>query len=192
MNYLNNYCAQNFKALILSKVFLVSLYNYPKLNKLVFFFLISSKQYKKSVFLFYIVMSIFFCRVKIIRKKSISSLNMLTILINKNKKMFLLVFINFYLPLLGSVENKLKYGVSTIKSKNFFFLKYYRVNYFSFPVIPELDLMYEQYETVFNIVSNYRLQIDFIVKTKSIIKDSSLFLIRMLRFPCVLKIKSYV
>ena len=67
----------------------------------------------------------------------------------------------------------------------------YRINYLNFPVISELESIYANYEEIFNIVSNYKIQLDFVVKTKSE-KNLGGFLLRRYRLPFVFKGKKHL
>lgn len=142
MSIVENYYLYNFNSIILSKIFINFLGNFPKIKKLSFYFIINNKQYKKNLLLFYIMISLIFGGILVLKRKEIQGLQVFKM---KIKEKFLLVFfftfINLYLPLFSVAENSIK--------KSLFFLKYkkkkfflYRLNYFSFPVIPELDLVY--------------------------------------------------
>lgn len=63
----------------------------------------------------------------------------------------------------------------------------YRLNYFSFPVISELDLIYLDYEMIYNFINSYKFQLDIYIKIKLFIKDVGNFLFRFYRFPCILE-----
>jgi hypothetical protein len=192
MRLLNKYCKYNIKSLLISKVCIKSIYSFPKFKKLVFFFFINIKQYKKNLLLFYIIINMIFGGLGVIKKKCIGALQIVKLVLKKKKLSFLSSFVNFYLPILGSIENKVKLGnhcVNSIKKNS---LKYYRVNYLIFPVIPELDYMYEEYESVYGIVSSYRMQLDMLVKTNTVLNDCGSYVIRMYRLPFTLKCKKNV
>ena len=105
------------------------------------------------------------------------------------KKIFLFLqsFINFYLPLLSSPENIYK---QTIAKKIFFSVStsLYRFNYFCFPPISELELIYEDFELIYDFVSNFKFQLDVFIKTPLKVKISGGLLLRMNRFPCIVKL----
>ena len=71
-----------------------------------------------------------------------------------------------------------------LKKTNFLL---YRLNYFSFPTIPELDLFYLYYEEISYFINKYKLQIDIYIKKNIYINNSLEFLVRMNRLPCILQ-----
>lgn len=161
--------------------------NIPKIKKLAFFFLINIKQYKKNVLLFYIMLSLIFGGIFIKKKKENQGLHIFNIIIKKKKiYYYLLSFVNIYLPLLSVIENYLKKGFLFSWNKHNNFLLY-RLNYFSFPVISELDLIYLDYEMIYNFINSYKFQLDIYIKIKLFIKDVGNFLFRFYRFPCILE-----
>lgn len=160
MNNLYNYYYYCFNSIIISKIFINFLGNVPKIKKLCFFFIINLKSYKKNLLLFYIMISLIFGGGLILKRSELQGLQVFNLSIRKKKiYIFFLLFINFYLPLLSVVENSVKKSLHFLKSKkkDFFF---YRLNYFSFPVISEFDVIYLEYETIFNFVNSYRFQLD--------------------------------
>jgi hypothetical protein len=177
----------NFNSIILSKINIKSLCSLPKLKKVSFFFFISLKQYKKNIMLFYIIISLIFGGVVILKKKEVQGLQIFKLSIRKNKIiLFLIVYINLYLPLVNSVENTIKkcflYVLNTKKNMAF------RLNYFSFPIIPEVNLLCLDFELFYNFISFYRFQIDFHFKVTFSLKDIGEFLLRLYRLPCKLKV----
>jgi len=190
MNSLQNYYYYCFNSIIISKIFINFLGDLPKIKKLSFFFIINIKSYKKNLLLFYIMISLIFGGSLILKRNESQGLQIFNIFIKKKKiYIFFLLFINFYLPLLSTVENSLKKGFHFSKSKkqNFF---YYRLNYFSFPVISEFDAIYLEYETIYDFVNSYRFQLDIYIKLALLSKDSGEVLLRFFRLPCVLQLKN--
>ena len=142
MSLVENYFVYNFNSIIISKLFVNFLGSFPKIKKLIFFFIINIKQYKKNLLLFYIVISLIFGGVLILKRKEIQGLQIFNLMLkNKNLFLFLFMFINFYLPLLNIVDNKVKKAFLLYNCKKQLF-SIYRLNYFSFPVISELDVIY--------------------------------------------------
>jgi len=179
MNNLKFFYKKNFNSIILSKNIVTGLKKIPRFNKLVLFFIINLKQYKKNLYLFYILLSLLVGGGHYLKKKIINFLMLVEVSIKKEFYIYLQKFVTFYLPILSSTENKIK--ESFFKSESIK-KQYYRVNYFSFPVIPELDLIYEQQEMLYNFVSNYRLQLELVIECKDI-KQAGLFLARLYRLP---------
>jgi hypothetical protein len=154
----------------------------PKIKKLSLFFIINIKQYKKNLLLFYILINLIFGNILLLKNKSIKELYIFKLKLKKNKIIsFLLNFVNIYLPLINITEKLVK------KNKIFFNLKsqilLYRLNYFSFPLIPELDFFYIKNEQIYQFVNNYQLQLNIYIKSFFYIKNSFEFLFRMYRFP---------
>ena len=142
MSLVENYYFYTFNSIIISKFFVNFLGSFPKIKKLVFFIIINIKQYKKNVLLFYIMISLIFGGVLILKRKEIQGLQIFNLVLkNKNIFLFLFVFIYFYLPLLNIVDTFLKKAFLLSKNKKALFFMY-RLNYFSFPVISELDVIY--------------------------------------------------
>lgn len=84
------------------------------------------------------------------------------------------------------VGNSIKLGSVSIKTTVGANLMFYRISYFTFPVTSELDLIYADYEILYNIVSSYKMQLNFVLKV-GVLKVANCFLIRMFKWPCVLK-----
>jgi hypothetical protein len=188
MNSVQNYyyC---FNSILISKVFINFLGNVPKVKKLSFFFIINLKTYKKNLLLFYIMISLIFGGSLVLKRHDSQGLQIFNIFIKKKKiYVFFLLFINFYLPLLNIVENSVKKG-HFFKFKNHNFL-HYRLNYFSFPVILEFDVLYLECEAIYNFVNSYRFQLDIYIKSNLLCKDSGEILLRFFRFPCVLQLRN--
>ena len=68
MSLVENYYFYTFNSIIISKFFVNFLGSFPKIKKLVFFIIINIKQYKKNVLLFYIMISLIFGGVLILKK----------------------------------------------------------------------------------------------------------------------------
>ena len=188
MCQIKNHSIYNFNSIISFKILLKSLFDFPRINKLVFFFIINSKQYKKNVVLFYIIISLMFGGLIIFKKKIINKVYVISLVLKKKKILkFLLSFINMYLPMISVPENVIKLSVLSSFYKNKKNILY-RLNYFNFPSIYELEVIYTQYEFITDFINNYKLQLDFFIKTNLVLKNSIEFLPRMYRFPCLFKI----
>jgi hypothetical protein len=185
MDIIQTYCIYSFNSIILSKIILKSLIDIPNIKKLSLFYFINNKQYKKNLLLFYIIISLIFGGTVILKKKELQKLYIFNLTLKKKHCFnFLLCFINVYLPLIDITENLLKTAtLPKLKKKELL----YRLNYFHFPAIIELDPIYINCERIHNFVSNYRLQLDFYIKTCFYIKNVLEFIPRMYRFPCVFK-----
>lgn len=187
MGLIENCYLYNFNSIILSKINIKSLRSFPELKKVSFFFFISLKQYKKNIMLFYIIISLIFGGVVVLKRKEVQGLQIFKLSIRKNKILFfLIIYINLYLPLVSNIENTIK--------KSFLYLLntktniVFRLNYFSFPIIPEVDLLCLDFELFYNFISFYRFQIDFHFKVAFSLKDIGEFLLRLYRLPCKLKV----
>jgi len=192
MSLLDNYCKLHFNCISISKIAVKSLGALPEIKKLAFFFIVDTKQYKKNVLLFYILISLFFGGSLVIRKKELQGFLVLKTTLRQRKGyLFLLGFINFYLPTLSTVANTVKTGllVSTAMNKK---ILVYRLAYFTFPLIPQLDLLFAKSERIQHFIASYRFQIDFYLPNIVTSKDSGEFLLRLLRLPCVIKLNKLV
>jgi hypothetical protein len=192
MNFIENYYTWNFNAITISKIILKSSKIIPQIKKLNFFFLINQKQYKKNLLLFYIIVSLIFNTVLILKNKSLEGVQIFCFKLKKKKIFnFLLLFVNIYLPLINIPQDIIKKNVLSfpLKKKT---LLIFRLNYFTFPSIYELDLIYRACEQIQNFINNYRLQLDIFIKTSFYVKHSLDFLIRMYRIPYVLKLKKKI
>lgn len=187
MNLIENYYKWNVNAISLSKVILKTSNTIPYIKKCSIFFIINIKQYKKNLLLFYIIVNLIFSGILILHNKKVQGLQIFNLKIRNNKiKSFLFIFINLYLPLLNTREIFIKKSTLPFfyENTNIFL---YRLNFFTFPSVCELNFLYSQYEELHNFISNYRLQLDIYIKTYSYINNSLEFLLRVYRFPCILK-----
>jgi hypothetical protein len=187
MGLLENYCKFKINSILISKTSIQSLTNYPKFKSFLFFFILNLKQYKKNVLLFYLIINLILGGISFKKKKS-GFYVVLKVSIKKKKIfLFLQSFINFYLPLLSSPENIYK---QTIAKKKLFLVNacFYRFNYFCFPPISELELIYEDFELIYDFVSNFKFQLDVFIKTQKNVMNSGETLLRIHKFPCVAKL----
>jgi len=181
MNIIENYCSNYFNNFILSKINTTSLAKIPKVDRLIVFFIINIKQYKKNLFIFYILVNLIFGGLLILKTNIRNSLYIINLVVKRKSIFhFLQAFVNFYLPLLSFMDNTIKLGTMHTKltSKR---LHTYRINYFSFPVVPELDKLTENYESLYNFVNNYKMQLDISIVNATSVKNCPSFLLRMYR-----------
>lgn len=177
--------------MLISKLNLFSIEKLPKIKRLAMFFIVNFKQYKKNLLLFYIIISLVFGGMTIMKTNIRNSMYIINLVIKKRKIFFFLqTFVNFYLPLLNHMDNTIKvasvhYNTDSAK------LLTYRLNYFKFPVIPESDSLTENYELIYNFISNYKMQLD-VVLTNSKLKCSNSFLLRMYRLPVKFQTKKLI
>jgi hypothetical protein len=189
MGLLENYCKPKFNSIIISKLSIKFLKNYPELKCLFLYFIISTKQYKKNILLFYLVINLIFGGIKFTKKKNKGSSMVFKFSVKKKKMFnFLQAFVNFYLPLLNTSENVYKRVVS-YKKKSMSTLSLYRFNYFSFPAISELDLMYENFELLYDFITNFKFQLDVVIKHPNNFYNCGEVFLRMYKLPCAAKIK---
>jgi hypothetical protein len=185
MNLLDTYCNYKFNSIIVSKLVLKQLFDLPKIIKLSFFFFIQIKKYKKNLLLFYIVISLFFGSLIVIKQKEIRKNYIFNIVLKKKKiKFFFISFVCVYLPLINVSENLIKCVIAFSKAN-----KIYRLNYSHFPTIMELDNFFTVYELTYYYVGDYRFQLDFYFYTMPYIKNNLDFLLRMYRLPSFFKYK---
>lgn len=184
MNLLETYCIYNFNSIILSKLILKNRIDLPIIKKISFFFFINKKKYKKNILLFFILISLFFGDLFLIKKKEIQQYYIFHIILKKKKILnFFLNFVNIYLPLINITENIVKCGIN-ISNKYI-----YRLNYYHFPTITELDKLYISYDQIHLYVSKFQFQLDIYFFNVKYIKNILDFLLRLYRFPCFFKYK---
>jgi hypothetical protein len=189
MGILENYCKPKFNSIMISKISSIkSLKNYPELTRLFLYFIIDIKQYKKNILLFYLVINLIFGGIMFTEKSCQGSMSIFKLSIKKKKiGVFLQSFVNFYLPLLDSSETIYKRTVSFRKELSTA-LCFYRFNYFTFPAISELDLMYENFELLYDFITNFKLQLDVVIKYPKNSFNSEI-LLRMYKLPCYVNSK---
>ena len=97
MNSIANYYLYNFNSIIISKLGLFSLKNFPKIKNLTLFFIINIKQYKKNLLLFYIIINLIFGGILVLKINITNYLQLINLVLKKKKKIFfyklLLIFI---------------------------------------------------------------------------------------------------
>ena len=100
MNLLENYYTWNFNNIIISKLLLNKKKNIPQIKKLSFIFLLKIKQYKKNNFLFFILISLVFGNVLILKNKQNKELQIFNFILKNSKlKFFFLISLIFIYPL---------------------------------------------------------------------------------------------
>lgn len=188
MGLLENYCANKFNSILISKLSVKLLKNYPELKCFLLYFIINLKHYKKSLLLFYLMVNLIFGGIFFFKKKKTNFSYVLKMSVRK-KKMFIFLnsFVNVYLPLVNISENIYKQTVSSRKLNltKFFF---YRFHFFSFPAISELDLFYEDFELIYDFVIGFKFQLDIVIKNQFLLSAGEI-LLRMHKFPCLAKIQ---
>ena len=189
MGLLQNYCNDKFNSLLLSKLSVKRLKNYPEFKSFLLFFIINIKHYKKNLLLFYLVINLIFGGIFFFKKKNTGPSIVLKMSIKKkNMLTFLHSFINSYLPLFNVSENIYKQAVS-LRKKELTKIFFYRFYYFSFPAISELDLFYEDFELIYDFVIGFKFQLDIIIKNQFLFFSAGEILLRMHKFPCSAKLK---
>lgn len=172
----------NFNSIITSKIIVKNFKHIPKIKKVSLFFIINAKQYKKNLLLFYIIINLIFGNILLLKNKSIKELYIFKLKLKRKKILpFVLHFVNIYLPLINISEKLIKKNRILFNLKNQILL--YRLNYFSFPLIPELDFFYTKNEQIYHFINEYRFQLDIYIKSFFYMKNSFEFLFRMYRFP---------
>ena len=182
-----NYCFNYQRYITSSKLLLKIQHNFPKLKKIVVFFIINIKHYKKNILLFYIIVNLcFICNILLFNKEK-NNYQVLKFSLRKLKIInFLNNFINIYLPILDGNQNIIKKNIiKNIINKNFLL---YRFNYFNFPTIYESSFLCYTNENIYNLINNYQIQLDIYLKTFYFIKNSLEFLLRIYRFPIKIQV----
>ena len=161
-----NYSVNYHHSVISSKIILRCKKQFPSIQKIVVFFIINTKFYKKNILLFYIIVSLCFYESKISNDWELNNYYILKKTL-KNKAIFFFFnsFISIYLPTLDFNQNTLKKTTTNITKKSSFLL--YRVNYFNFPIIPESEFLCYSNEYIYNWINSYQIKIDIYLKTHS-------------------------
>jgi hypothetical protein len=189
MGLLENYCNLKIKSMCLSKLSIKALKNYPKFKSFFISIIVNIKQYKKNLLLFYLIINLMFGGLSFVKKKSTNYLILQVHLKNKKIFFFLQAFINFYLPLLNISD--IIYKKLVIRRRMFLIqTSYYRFTYFCFPPIPELDVIYENFELIYDFISNFKCQLDIVIRNSKQIQQVGELLLRFYRFPCKIKLKN--
>ena len=172
------------QSIISSKIMLRPYFYFPKIKKVVVFFILNTKYYKKNIILFYIIVNLCFYRVTVSHTQEINSFQILKFSLQKKKiTAFFNSFITVYLPTLDSNQNCMKKS-NLNKNTNSFI---YRICYFNFPVIPESEFLCYTNEYIYNWINSYQIRFDFYLRNGSFIKNSLEFLFRLYRLPIVTK-----
>ena len=189
MGLLQYYCNDKFNAVLLSKLTVKRLKNYPELKCFLLYFIIATKKYKKNLLLFYLTINLILGGVFFFKKKNVGPAFVLSVSVKKKEMaMFLHAFINSYLPLSNLSENLYKQTVS-LRKKNLTGLFFFRFYYFSFPAIAELDLFYDDFELVYDFITGFKFQLDVVIKNSFLFLSAGEVLLRMHKFPCSAKQK---
>ena len=134
------HCFFYHQSIISSKIMLKPHLSFPKIKKLVVFFILNTNYYKKNIILFFIIVNLCFYHVTLSNKQEINNYQILKFSLQKKKiTEFFNSFITVYLPTLGFNQNiKKKSTLNNKKNINNFL---YRVCYLNFPVVPESDFL---------------------------------------------------
>lgn len=183
---LEQHCFYYHQSIISSKINLKAYFIFPKIKKIVVFFIVNTKYYKKNVLLFYIIVNICFYRVTVSHTKEVNSYHVFKLSFQKIKiTEFFNNFVNVYLPTLGFNQNLIKKSsLDKNKKRNNLF---YSMCYLHFPVIPETEFLCYTNEYIYNWINDYHIRLDVRIKSRRFFKNSLEFLFRLFRFPIVTK-----
>ena len=176
------HCFQYHQSIISSKILLKPYSSFPKIKKIVVFFILNTKYYKKNSLLFYIIVNLCFYRTNASYKQEVNNYQVLKFSLQKRKiAEFFNSFITVYLPVLDFNQNLIKKSALNNNRKSSSFL--YRICYSNFPVIPESDFLCYTNEYIYNWISGYQIRFDMYLKSMYFVKNSLGFLFRLRRFP---------
>jgi len=188
MNLFHNYYFYNYNSIVISKSLIYSLTDFPQIKSLSLFFIINTKLYKKNFLLFCIVVSLMIGVIPNfqVKQKNVKTIQTFNFFLTEHQIFnFFWHFILVYLPILNTNENSEKRGIISLDSLN---KKercdVYRLDYFSFPVLFQLDLLCSNFEILQNFISKYKLRLDTHIKSNCIGSQSYEYLLRMYRLPC--------
>jgi hypothetical protein len=143
------HCFRYHRSIISSKVLLKPYFSFPKVKKIVVFFILSIKYYKKNILLFYLIVNLCFYKATVVHTQEIRNYQIVKFSLQKRKiTEFFNSFITAYLPTLDFNQNVQKKTVANKnKSLNNFI---YRLCYLNFPVVPEADFLSYNNEYIYN------------------------------------------
>ena len=181
---LENYCHNYHNSIIASKIILKKQFNFPKIKKIVIFFLINTKYYNKSILLFYVLIYLSFFSTVLLYNKEINTYQILKLYLKRTK---ILIFLNnftiVYLPVLDVDQNIIKKCIINFKK----IIYAHRIIYTTFPVIPESDFLCYSNEFLYNIINLCQIVFDIYLKNNFFLKIPVDFLLRIHRFPAISK-----
>ena len=134
------HCLFYHQYIISSKITLKPCLDFPRIKKLVVFFILNTKHYKKSILLFFIILNLCFYKPFVSNSQEINNYQILKFSLKKKKiTEFFNNFITVYLPTFDFNQNIIKKSTlnNDIKYSNFI----YRVCYSNFPIIPETEFL---------------------------------------------------
>ena len=183
MNIINQYQVLKYKSTFISKYTIQEVQKFPFIRQCIFFFFLDSKQYKKKIILFYIVISLFITGIFFLKKHQRSTQSIIKFTILNNKVfIFLYQFVHYYLPHLGLQEHFIKrIYLRNIKNQKKIYIRF---TYFSFPIFLELDALLSDFLGLFEIVNSFKFQLDFNIIYLNYKLNLSEFLFRFFRVPC--------
>jgi hypothetical protein len=121
---------------------------FPKIKKVVVFFILNTKHYKFFLLLFFIVVNLCFYRISLSHKQESNNYQILKFSLKKKKiKEFFNNFTTIYLPTLDFNQNNVK--KSTLNSNKKFNNFLYRICYLNFPVVPETEFLCHNNEFIY-------------------------------------------
>jgi hypothetical protein len=143
------YCFCYHQSIISSKITLKPYFSFPKIKKIVVFFILNTKYYKKNILLFYIIVNLCFYQTTVSHTKEINNYHIFKFSLQKRKvTQFFNSFINVYLPTLSFNQNLIK--KSSLDNTEKFSSFIYRICYFNFPVVPETEFLCYTNEHIYN------------------------------------------
>ena len=118
------HCFFYHRSIISSKVLLKPYFSFPKIKKIVVFFILNTKYYKKNIILFYIIINLCFYKATVLHSQEISNYQILKFSLQEQKiTEFFNAFISSYLPTLDFNQNiqKKTTGNNNKSLLNFFY-----------------------------------------------------------------------
>lgn len=181
-----SYLINKDNSIISSKVNLINYFTIPIIYKIIFFFIVNIKYYKKNILLFYIIINLSFSDIILSYNKELNKIYIFKFFINKNKiKFFFFSFIYIYFPNFYINQNLLKYSKNVNKKK---FKLIYRFNYQNFPLVPESSVLYYNNEQIITLINAYQMIFDIYLNNNFFLKNSLEFLIRLEKLPVITKL----
>jgi hypothetical protein len=164
------------KAILLSKLSTALKKKLPSIKKIIFYFLINLKTYKKGELLLFIALALIFRGLQVRKYTEFRSIQVFRVVLHKCA--FLKMFVWYYLPTLGLQENYIQSSLNQ-KSRQIIL----QMTYKSMLCLPEFDEFYSSYDLVFTILASYRVLLSIYME-KCALSSGIETLVRFYRLPC--------
>jgi hypothetical protein len=141
------YCIRYHRSIISSKILLKPYLKFPKIKKVVVFFILNTIYYKKKILLFFVIINLCFYKCNVSYTQEINNYQILKFFLKKKVNEFFNNFVTMYLPIFDLNKNVIKKSALNFNKK---LSNFYRITYLNFPVIPESEILCYNNQQVYN------------------------------------------